>query len=166
MRIPIEPQPNSVRFNQVVLNGHGGYTDEHGRPLLCAHEVGDRLWVREAFSWFEGDSPNDFETGDGWIYRASTPAEHDDGIRWRSPIHMPRAASRILLEITDVRVERLQDITGEDAIAEGVLEIDQKHSFAAWIGAMDMFAGLWQSIYGPESWSENPWVWVITFKKI
>lgn len=71
---------------------------------------------------------------------------------WTPSIHMPRWASRITLEITDVRVEQLQNVSQQDAIAEG--------------GTIDWFAGLWASIYGSESWQANPWVWVIEFKRM
>lgn len=132
--------------------------------------AGDRLWVRETFAYFEGDSPNDFETGDGWIYRASVPPEHDDGIRWRPSIHMPRAASRILLEITDVRVERLQEITRSDIRSEGLVCPDEfksddlEYNYRHWYP--DAFKSLWDGIYGPGAYASNPWVWVRTFKKI
>lgn len=81
-------------------------------------------------------------------------------IPWRSPIHMPRWASRITLEITDIKVERLQDISEKDAIAEGIeynggCEVPRK-----------TFEWLWESIKGSGSWAANPWVWVISFKKI
>lgn len=101
-------------------------------------------------------------------------------LRWRPSIHMPRAACRLRLQITDVRVERLQDISEEDAIAEGVLIAGKNlyngsiykdytgeslHEFG-WSSACRSFQSLWQSINSPESWDENPWVWVIEFEKI
>ena len=71
---------------------------------------------------------------------------------------MPRWASRITLEITNVRVERLQDISEQDAIAEGITNISVLSKY--------IFSTLWESIYGFDSWSSNPWVWVIEFKKV
>ncbi|GKW27807.1 hypothetical protein AB6D34_09215 [Pectobacterium brasiliense] len=82
---------------------------------------------------------------------------------WTPSIHMPRWASRITLEITDVRVERLNDISEEDAKAEGC--INSLHLQGGRF-ANENFAWLWQSIYGAESWDANPWVWVIVFKRI
>ena len=105
--------------------------------------------------------------------------------RWRPSIHMPRWASRITLEIVSVRVERLQDISEEDAIAEGVYcenvivssyyghhEVGEYLYFfhggpdEGFESAVDAYAALWDSINGEGSWEKNPWVWVIEFRRI
>lgn len=122
-------------------------------------DVGDRLWVREAFqvglctestiAYKATHKPSDLE--EGW----------HEKIKWRPSIHMPRWASRILLEITDVRVERLQDISGEDARSEGFICDDSPA-----MGDIDEFSHTWKSTYGDDSWQANPWVWVIEFKQI
>jgi hypothetical protein len=92
-----------------------------------------------------------------WIEYAATPRKNmAPPPRYRSPIHMPRWASRITLEITQICVERLQNMTVGDCIAEGVGRYDPDHAFM----------NLWESIYGPGSWSANPWVWAITFRAI
>lgn len=129
-------------------------------------EVGDRLWVRETFrvhsratdvatlvykaseqqSWTQ-------QTCRVPIEKCNKPAVVD---KWTPSIHMPRWASRITLEITGVRVERLQDISAEDAAAEGLTGRAKMHDFGV----------LWSSIYGDESWQANPWVWVIEFKRV
>ena len=94
--------------------------------------------------------------------------------KWTPAIHMPKAACRIWLEITDIKIERLKDISEEDAIAEGIYEIEYKGisfnfsggnptGYAKPTGA---FNALWESINGKDSWELNPWVWVITFKKV
>lgn len=104
----------------------------------------------------------------------------DDGYEdgrscWKPSIHMPKAASRILLEITDVRVERLNAISEEDATAEGVppagsLLPDYPGTFLTPKGdfatAKVAFQRLWESIYGEESWKAKSWVWVISFKRV
>ncbi len=151
--------------------------------------VGDRIWVREtwgvvshAFSddglmidWVP-DRPataiHEMPFGNGYysgyaIYAADGDFTwgDDDGYEdgrscWKPYIHMPRAASRILLEITNVRVERLRSMSQDDARAEGVIAAS---------GPMEAglaFRELWDSIYGEESWKANPWVWVIKFKRI
>nr|WP_323080511.1 hypothetical protein [Klebsiella variicola] len=151
--------------------------------------VGDRIWVREtwgvvshAFSddglmidWVP-DRPttaiHEMPFGNGYysgyaIYAADGDFTwgDDDGYEdgrscWKPSIHMPRAASRILLEITDVRVERLRSMSQDDARAEGVIAAS---------GPMEAglaFRELWDSIYGEESWKANPWVWVIEFKRV
>ena len=78
--------------------------------------------------------------------------------KWRPSIHMPRWASRITLEVIGVRIERLQSITYDDAIAEG-------WDPACGQGADDWFAELWGEINGPQSWTTNPWVWVVEFRR-
>ncbi|PEN24384.1 hypothetical protein F0332_016115 [Klebsiella grimontii] len=92
---------------------------------------------------------------------------------WRPSIHMPRWASRITLEITCVRVERLNAISEHDAQAEGVAKLRGgfwQHYQPGWtqhqLSARGSFVTLWKSIYGEESWNSNPWVWVIEFKRI
>lgn len=141
-------------------------------------QVGDRLWVREAYqgplfhfdqmeTYLEDTSK--FERPEFCEYRADggkTPEYYDadDNLRygWKPSIHMPRWASRITLEITAVRVERLNDISEEDAKAEGapteLCIIGEKHYMG--------FRTLWKSIYGEENWRANPWVWVIEFKQV
>ncbi|MGU7800820.1 hypothetical protein ACV2ZF_26720, partial [Escherichia coli] len=117
------------------------------------------------------------------LYRANYP-EHvpshyenvppADEVRWTPSIHMPRWASRILLEITSVRVERLNAISEEDARAEGIIdggclncgEPEPCGCANPVPDATDAFAYLWQSIYGQENWNANPWVWVIEFKRV
>ncbi|MDE1714786.1 hypothetical protein PWG14_20030 (plasmid) [Chromobacterium amazonense] len=128
----------------------------YGRP-------GDRLWVRETFQIMR--------RGDDWdipIYRADDIAGHIN-VAWKPSIHMPRWASRILLEITEVRVERLQDISEADAVAEGVTPAAVQ-SFAD-TGLVTRPAGfayrdLWEQINGTGSWDANPWVWVVEFKRV
>lgn len=172
-----------------------------GTTIVPPYAVGDLLWVREACAlWMNPEGkvvlPPD---GEGPAYRASmTDAEwralrHDQRVmagiacgatdrstgNWavRPSIHMPRWASRITLEVTAVKVERLQEISEQDAKAEGIFE------FAGGLGiygydkkgtpgphccdtARDTFACLWSSIHGPGSWDANPWVVAISFEKV
>lgn len=130
-------------------------------------EVGDRIWVRE--TWAEaGASAPDLK-----LYRANYP-EHVpshyenvppvDEIRWTPSIHMPRWASRIMLEITGVRVERLNSISNESARAEGY-PVDREANggdIDPWL----WFRDLWDGIYPEQSFKHNPWVWVIEFKRV
>ena len=164
--------------------------------------VGDRIWVRETWGvvsheldedgriqpW-KPDRPataiHEMPFGNGYysghaIYAADGDFTwgDDDGYEdgrscWKPSIHMPRAASRILLEITDVRVERLNAINEHDAQAEGVAKLRGgfwKHYQPGWtqhqLSARGSFVTLWKSIYGDESWNSNSWVWVIKFKRI
>lgn len=156
----------------------------------CPYGVpGDRIWVRETWGVVSHELDEDgriqpwtpdrpataiheMPFGNGYysghaIYAADGDFTwgDDDGYEdgrscWKPSIHMPRAASRILLEITDVRVERLRSMSQDDARAEGVIAAS---------GPMEAglaFRELWDSIYGEESWKANPWVWVIEFKRV
>lgn len=139
----------------------------HGDP-------GDRLWVRETHApqadcWAAwAHEMEGYNAGPKPIihYRADGGEPFIE--KWRPSIHMPRWASRITLEITGVRVERLNDISEADAEAEGVENIvpridedQQKWGWAHW-----NFRHLWESINGPGGWSLNPWVWVISFERV
>ncbi len=115
-------------------------------------EIGDLLWVRESCGT-GGYFPHP------WAYRAD--GKEYPGERWKPSIHMPRRASRLTLEITGVRVERLQDMRLQDYEAEGIVGINESISAEE---ALQRFQALWQSLYGAESWHASPWVWVIEFK--
>jgi len=178
-----QPMPSKTREGDFWFSCHKALSMVHVSDFIpgnCsklpdAHEyfsmccpfgaVGDRLWVRETFrvhsratdvatlvykaseqqSWTQ-------QTHRVPIDKCNKPAVVDT---WTPSIHMPRWASRITLEITGVRVERLQDISEADAIAEGGTTYFN----------IDWFSGLWAAIYGVESWQANPWVWVIEFKR-
>lgn len=167
---------------------------QHVIDRCCPYgQPGDRLWVRETFvqGWPCVDGTPDQYDDEGnekpihtW-YRATVSSSFewatDDGgyterIPWKPSIHMPRAASRILLEVTGVRVERLQDISEADAIAEGIEErANAGRDPARWrvYGCADRYTSdpvesyrsLWESINGAGSWDANPWVWVVEFAR-
>lgn len=149
---------------------------------------GDRLWVREAWC------PQIVNGSPHHLFKASWPQVDEHGIttpvptfKWKPSIHMPRWASRITLEITEVRVERLHELSDGDAINEGILSVrspewDRQH-FPAWRSEFDAacaanrkppvgpmptraFKALWESINGKGSWGKNPWVWVIGFERV
>lgn len=129
---------------------------------------GDRIWVRETWARYNID-----QNSHDIAYRATTPADWPEEGRWRPSIHMPRWASRILLEITDVRVERLNSIHDVDAMREGIQNLTTcSHADFGIPGVVNAqhpvraFQLLWESIYGADSWRANPWVWVIEFKRV
>ncbi|WP_122510183.1 hypothetical protein [Pseudomonas viridiflava] len=163
-----------------------------GNADLCPYgKVGDRLWVREAWQADEqvnAVAPRELSHGEPIQYPADG-ASRQTGCsmislgKTRPSIHMPRWGSRILLEITGVRVERLQDGEGETAfesryVAEGISRIHQGdgeygfHPFknqpgpGNWIDPFDAWRELWVSINGAENWNANPWVWVVEFKRV
>lgn len=116
-------------------------------PVACPYgQVFDRLWVRESWQKYSGT--------DYIHYRANGEQAM---MVWRSPIFMPRWASRITLEIADIRVEQVQDISNEDAIAEGASGLFPELAFRSYRAE---FAHLWESINGKKAgcdWQSNPW---------
>ena len=152
------------------------YWNIGGRAHRCPYgQPGDRLWVREAWApLFEEDTGFcgvRFAAG-GMAEEDKRAGEYLDGTdRWRSPVCMPRWASRITLELVSVRVERLNEISEEDAIAEGIARFDgawASYDKIMWryTAPENSFRSLWQSINGPGSWAENPWVWVVEFRRV
>ncbi|SEI16987.1 hypothetical protein [Pseudomonas asplenii] len=149
--------------------------------LKAAHKLcplgrpGDRLWVREAWAadaQVDLIAPRELSLGEPILYPADgairqTGCAMISRGKIRPSIHMPRWISRIQLEITDVRVERLQDITKQQALAEGVMsaerDIDRDGNDYS---PVELFGGLWVMINGMGSWNANPWVWVIEFKRV
>jgi hypothetical protein len=153
-----------------------------GQEFRCPYgQPGDLLWVRETWgAVWPADEPVPLRQCE-IEYRADLPpgctdrpgewpADEGNGPevpKWRPSIHMPRWASRITLRITDIRVERLQDISEDDAKAEGVTPLDYAaHHVAAGCGARIAFEQLWNTINGPGAWEANPWVWVVAFERV
>lgn len=148
--------------------------------------VGDRLWVRETWKPIPDAKPGGYFIPGSRFYGRSAyyRADQDCPIwangPWKSPRHMPRAASRLTLLVTDVRVQRLQDISEDDAIAEGVEDVTRevaprdlssrfwkRYRDGGWNGYVDnpvgSYASLWTEINGPGAWDANPWVAAYTF---
>jgi len=141
-------------------------------------QPGDRLWVRETFSDIYGAGGDEVRRKQEVMYRANGETDpYVIGGRWTPSIHMPRWASRILLEIVSVRVERLQEISADDCRAEGV-ESHEVRQFMLYgaspaeraaiyrDAAVGPYRGLWERINGGGSWDVNPWVWVVEFKRV
>ena len=139
------------------------------KRVLCPYGApGDQLWVRETWGhtgtgvWSVGQVY--YAQDGGIIYRADHPNAAGS---WFSPLHMPRFASRITLRITDIRVERLYDISEEDARAEGANFVDYKIESCPGLGTYkEGFTRLWRDINGFESLIQNPWVWVVAFERV
>ena len=192
-------------FDESCMDDQG---TEH--PIVCPYgQVGDLLWVRESGIYgqllcpddptqpgtFRHDVPRTPEYGEWWIQKTLAPGasynvkgnprrvKKEKGEKAVPSIHMPRWACRILLEVTDVRVERLQDGEGETDsesryVAEGIHRIhhgDGEHYYhpfksepgpGNWADPFDAWRELWVSINGADSWNTNPWVWVVEFKRV
>jgi hypothetical protein len=192
----VKPQPLDDAPELATHLARRGHYEWFNREDQCSWKCpygapGDRLWVREAwadltathgqrwerfneetrlyergthpFIWYraDGDQP---DTGNGALNQE----------RWRPSIYLPRWASRILLEVTGVRIERLQEISEADAIAEGLFK-DQAVRWTTWsateehrehLTPIEAYRELWEAINGRGSWDANPWVWVISFRRI
>jgi hypothetical protein len=189
---PFEWQPNAWSWpgQFTVEPPHTWRVAWRGRESEYMHrycpygQPGDQLWVRETFAleWPDVDRPDDEEEFRRWVkphYAATDPKPDlvnsvtERPLGWRPSIFMPRWASRIQLEATGVRVERLQDISEDDARAEGVEAHDDdgvtyygplNHGHAS---ARVAFSVLWDSLNAERGpWASNPWVWCISFKRV
>lgn len=167
----VKPQP--TKCGSITHFAWGAVTSTNSMPVVSGHateskcpygKVGDLLWVRETFG--QGVSGK-------FYYKADKSIADKLVLSWKPSIHMPKAAARIWLRITNIRVERLHEITEEDAIKEGVMKLSDEgfwkyyQSEPYWChSAKRSFETLWYSINGEESWNVNPWVWVIEFEVI
>lgn len=179
----LKPQPTNHYFQSLVLHATGRYqfapndgnyspTEKDILEVKCPYgKKGDLLYVRERFR------VNPIPTGYPYHYYADDDVYTDkDSERWKPSIHMPKAAARIWLRITNIRVERLQNITDADALKEGIeIELNAQgqtryKDYASvtthWVKPTSSFQSLWASINGVDSWDENPWIWVIEFERI
>ena len=180
----VKPQPDRISF-EVLRDVEGG---KYGKP-------GDRLQVLETWQyadWTEDGYPFIRYRADGtvklqdtipddwserltdiWADLSDSDNYNIDGRaadrRWRAPIHMPRWASRITLEITDMRIERLQDISHDDAIAEGVRcnhDVGNSEYDRCSMSPQAHYYEVWESIHGAGYWEVNPFVWVVSFRMV
>lgn len=159
----VKPQPKEG-FTAVCYPYSGFYEYRYGagaywKNALCA--IDDVLWVRETWA----------EMPYGYVYRADEeePEGWDPDDRWHPSIHMPKDAARLFLRVTGVRIERLQDISGEDCVAEGC-DADMLSEVGEDF-IRGVFNGIWDSTIKEKdfpfySWDANPWVWVISFERI
>lgn len=178
----IKPQP---------VTGPGGSQIIDGKSVRFC--LGDRLWVKERFGYttdsrgqvvliYSDDATAKYvlaeDGGEGdyaAVGKATDRSRCSPCYRWKPSIHMPRWASRITLEVTGLRVERVQDISEADAVAEGVepYHCPQAAALMNAVGSKMQpipytsgFANLWNEINGPLAWAENPWVWVVEFRMV
>lgn len=176
----VKPQPEWTEpatawtFHEDGHSGPGWYAHNDDYPeegslfYRCPYgQPGDRLWVRETWREFIDSECVDgvrHELGRDVLYRADGDSSK---FAWRPSIFMPRWASRINLEVVHVRVEKLQDISEADAIAEGAP--GGHGSIPGYLYAAtphEHYRHIWESINGTGSWDANPWVWVVEFKRI
>ncbi|MCX5876625.1 MAG: hypothetical protein NT087_10115 [Deltaproteobacteria bacterium] len=164
---------------QGAMNRDDPREEEDGGELWLKQcpfgQPGDRLWVRESWSTlgiFDKQKPSDMDKN--YLGTIRYKADGAQSGKLRPSIFMPRWASRIMLEIVSIRVERLQDISKEDAIAEGLERspegdeffVKTKNMFSRNMDPRDTYRALWCAINGYESWGDNSWVWVIEFRRV
>lgn len=164
----------------VIYSGEGywTFTCKHDGKILRIKSrygvAGDLLYVKEA--WMKNPLPT------GWPYFYKADADEDftkpEYEKWKSPMFMPKSAARLWLEVVSIRPERLQDITEEDAIREGIEPLRHKMVGDCWrkygkleqgqapytLRPINSFESLWDSIYGEGAWESNPWVWRVEFR--
>lgn len=194
----IKPQPTEYAFeadaapgfarfgyDYIVGNPSDGIVDQTYQILKCPYgQPGDQLWVRENWQCFKAGTdqpiphnPQPALCVTGYQATDAARAKEYNSPEWKGPwkpsIHMPRWVSRIQLEITNVRIERVQEISDRgaqnDCTAEGVFLLGLGHDWEERGFSSSekcAFHDLWSKINGPESWDSNPWVWVIEFKRL
>jgi hypothetical protein len=154
-------------------NALGWFINELGEAIACPYgKIGDVLWVRENFQYR-------FEDKNQPAYAADFNYPLVSRIKWKPSIHMPKSACRIFLRITNIRVQRLQNISQEDAIAEGIIDYEDgtyKNYFTKkglrdidgveCLAPIASFQSLFCNINGIALWDQNPYVWVIEFDRI
>ncbi|MBJ2182391.1 hypothetical protein JC795_29860 [Pseudomonas veronii] len=186
-RRAIKVQPHIDASGNFCVGRSNYGQDGYGRPVTkhfvngcCPYgKPGDRLWVRETWARIRVAQAPDQE----WVVYCESDNRTDYGGPWKPGIHMFRRDSRILLEITDVRVERLQEISEEQAVAEGLIWQGQENGKAFYshaerkyppgahqqfgisgVDAISAFRNLWNSVGG--DWDANPWVWCVSFRRV
>lgn len=188
-KMKVQPHPDSIvtveHYHPTVIDRHGDMQpgpeifgalwNDRECGLRCPYGApGDLLWVREGFAvqpelWADNRGPQPIHyTADLVVGFAGEPDTRQiEDYRSKPSIHMPRWASRITLRITDVRVERLQDISEDDARAEGVLRTDWEYDDGECCDTnQEAFSHLWNRINGAGAWEANSWVWVISFERV
>lgn len=169
-----------IKEKSTVFNWlESGFTPEFicsdGNEAIRKYNVGDIIWVRE--KWRHNETKTGFPHHH---YADKNVFTNRDSEKWKPSIHMPKEACRIFLEVKSVRIERLQQISEHDAIAEGIEMVKSSIIYPAWANynlddiedvpyysnPIDSFKSLWESIYGRQSWASNPWVYAIEFEII
>ena len=180
----VKPQPNYFPYTD-SKEGHEktlkNYIDEglKNGAIKGKYHIGDILWVRETFC----DVSHNLENENCFLYKADFLGTTSELVKWKPSLFMPKEAARIFLKVTNIRCERLQDISEEDAITEGIAVSSKVGSDGhyyykdyndttdwpevGWMHASTSFETLWQSINAKKHpWESNPWVWVYEFERI
>jgi hypothetical protein len=175
LSVGIEDEPGVAELSWLHGDGPGHEVHETVKKVPCPYGVpGNLLWVREAIRLVPDQEPDDGTGRVLSVYNADGSLTPADAWPWKRsylpPMHCPRGLSRITLEVTGVRVERLQDISASDALQEGLEEChdlpyrwDHPVCFET---AQRLYSELWDQINGAGTWAANPWVWVVEFRRV
>lgn len=159
-------KPTRTETTTLLIDMYAGVNVEHCKnELIRTHNVsvGDVFWVRETWYRDEGRKCFYYKTGET-IYDSGEVIKdffNVDSVKWKPSIFMPKNACRHFLKLKDIRIEKVQEISEEDIIAEGI-----NNSEADYIPLMFSWQSLWEFVNSPESWDENPFVWVYEFEKV
>lgn len=180
-RRPIKPQPEDVTYGRLTpFMQDDTWWLKYGHSLVemrCKYgDPGDLLYVKETWAHTSQLNLSPDDDNYGYVYKSDgQPWSDIEGWRWKSPMFMPKAAARMWLEVVNVLPQRLQDITEEDAIQEGIeCENPEAGTYGSFKNYKDgqygmspigSFKTLWDSIYGEGAWESNPWVWRVEFKE-
>jgi hypothetical protein len=179
----INENPNDWGIARNNMDGYISFCNNKTFEIICIKspfgQPGDLLWVRETFADLKGMGFSKDDFPNLISYKANCKSESleiakEYGVKWKAPIFMPKTACRLWLKITDIRIERLQDITEEDAIEEGVTRdvwirngISTNFEPDSGLNYRQGFKILWDSINKKtHSWETNPWVWVVEFERV
>ena len=159
----------STPMVQAILRGEKTQTRrevKYWKKITNPKIVGDILWVRETWQHTKALNLHISDENHGYVYKADgEPWEDYENWKWKPSIFMPKDACRIFLKITKIRIERLEDITKEDAIAEGIEKWENCNSTGGVHPAIASFRSLWTSINGFDNLNSNPWVFVYDFER-
>lgn len=176
VKLPDGVTPADITLDRMQAGYKNGTTrpvfecdgDPNAFSVKCPYgEISDRLWCRE--TWAETEQSGVHPIDSQYVYRATDPDWSTlEGWKWKPSIFMHREASRIELEITGIRVERLNEISEADAEAEGCTGDCPIGHIPTYLAAplSYEYAQLWESINGPGSWAKNPFVWCLEFKRV
>ena len=167
------PRGWNQKFTGSIPDGAVLYGSNNIPAAKSPYKTGDILWVRETWSISDGSYLYRAWPGEGMEPENQDWAMREMGLKWRPSIHMPREAARIFLRVSDVRVERLQDMRLKDCEKEGVQLnfVESADLIMGPIRARERFSGVWDRTINPKDrplygWAANPWVWVIEFERI
>lgn len=152
--IPIDGRMTAAGFLKAIPK----HMDWGGELVKLPYQIGDVLYVRETWQCFNPYSDKEY------VYKATNDCSDVINMKWHPSIHMPKEAARIFLRVTNLGAERVQEITEEQALSEGLIPLKDQHG-AIIVSAKGQFKAIWIELYGIDSWNANPFVWAYEFER-